>query len=212
VRRLGTPPRSVICTGFPEPAARRRIEDCVQNGLKRTASVVAGIAGTLAALAVIGLVVVYTGAYDVAASSGHTPLTRWAFETTMHRSVQSRADEVEVPEALAARAAAGAAHYASMCQHCHGGPGIRRAGWAEGMLPRPPYLAEEAAEWDAGEVFWIVKHGIKMSGMPAMGHDHGDAEIWDIAAFVKELPAMTPQQYRAATGGKPESDGGAHAH
>lgn len=177
-------------------------------------SVLAGVAGALAGLAAIGLVVVYTGAYDVAASSGHTPFTRWAFDTTMHRSVRVRAEGIDSPGGLdASRAAAGATHYKTMCEHCHGGPGIARAEWAEGMLPRPPYLAKAAAEWEPREVFWIVKHGIKMSGMPSLSATHEDAELWDLVAFVKQLPAMTPEQYRASGAAQPSDAGGTgHSH
>jgi len=39
--------------------------------------------------------------------------------------------------------------------------------------------------------------GIKMSGMPAIGQSHSDEDIWSIAAFVRQLPTMTPEQYKA---------------
>jgi mono/diheme cytochrome c family protein len=106
--------------------------------------------------------------------------------------------------------AAGATAYKSMCQQCHAGPGAERAEWAEGMRPRPPHLTEAAAEWALGEVFWLVRHGVRMSGMPAFGPTHGDEEIWGIAAFVKELPAMTPERYAAAgQAGQEAQSGGA---
>jgi hypothetical protein len=65
------------------------------------------------------------------------------------------------------------------------------------MRPRPPHLTEAAADWDLREVFWLVRHGVKMSGMPAFGPSQDDQAIWNIAAFVKELPAMTPERYAA---------------
>lgn len=158
--------------------------------------VLVGGLGVLVVLGLAGLAVVYSGAYNVAASEDHASITRWAFDTTMHRSVRQRADDVPRAEAVTpAMLAAGAGEYKSMCQHCHGGPGVEREKWADGMRPRPPHLAEAAAEWQAGEVFWIAKHGIKMTGMPAFGPSHDDATLWGIAAFVKELPAMTPERY-----------------
>lgn len=65
------------------------------------------------------------------------------------------------------------------------------------MKPRPPHLVEAASEWSAGEVKWIVEHGLKYTGMPSFGTDHDDATLWNIAAFVKRLPGMTPAQYHA---------------
>ena len=160
--------------------------------------VAAGALGVLVLLALIGLFVVYTGAYNVAATEEHASLTRWAFDTTFHNSVEHRAEEIVAPETVTpAMIAAGAAEYKSMCQHCHAGPGVERASWASGMRPKPPHLTEAAAEWEPEEVFWIIKHGVKMTGMPAFGPTHDDQTLWSIAAFVKELPAMTPERYQA---------------
>jgi mono/diheme cytochrome c family protein len=104
--------------------------------------------------------------------------------------------------------AEGAGDYRAMCQHCHGGPGVERERWADGMRPRPPHLVEAAAEWQRNEVFWLLKHGVKMSGMPAFGPTHDDPALWAIASFVKQLPAMTPQRYSELAG---ESHGGSSA-
>lgn len=72
------------------------------------------------------------------------------------------------------------------------GPGVDREQWANGMRPKTPPLTEEAPEWEAKEVFWLVKHGAKMTGMPAFGPTHDEETLWGIVAMVKELPAMTP--------------------
>lgn len=177
---------------------------------------VIGCLATFAALGITGLVVVYTGAYNVAATEQHMSVTRWAFDTTMHRSIEQRADEVKRAEDVTpAMLAAGANAYKSMCQHCHAGPGVERESWAEGMRPRPPHLVEAAAEWKPSEVYWIVRNGIKMSGMPAFGPSHDEETLWGIAAFVKNLPAMTPEAYAAAGGGGAatghKASGGHHA-
>lgn len=176
-----------------------------------------GCLGVLVLLGITGLVVVYTGAYNVAATEQHMSITRWAFDTTMHQSIKRRAADVKPVETVTpAMLAAGASAYKSMCQHCHAGPGVEREKWADGMRPRPPHLVEAAAEWEPSEVYWIIRHGIKMSGMPAFGPTHDDETLRGIAAFVKELPAMTPERYASmgkgaeapATGSK--SMGGHH--
>ena len=172
----------------------------------------AGAVGTVTLLGAAGLTVVYAGVYDVAATEEHGALVRWAAETAYHRSVERGAEGVVAPEAVTtAEFEEGAASYKAMCQQCHGGPGAERAEWASGMRPRPPYLVEAAAEWEPEEVFWILQHGIKMSGMPALGPTHDDETLWAITAFVEELPAMTPERY-AALGASQGGHGGSGAH
>lgn len=167
----------------------------------------AGVAGTLVVLALVGLVVVYTGAYNPAATRDHTALERWALSTTMRNAVQARADDP--PSFEAASLARGAGEYKAMCEHCHGGPGVRRAEWAQGMLPLPPDLTHAATRWRPEEIAWIVRHGIRMTAMPAFGPTHDPAAIRDITAFVEQLPAMTPARYAAFGGGGGEAG---HAH
>jgi len=163
-----------------------------------TLGMAAGALALVVLLAVAGLIVVYSGSYNVAATEDHTSFVRWGFDTTFHNSVERRAPEPKEPVAITEEAlAAGAKDYKSMCQHCHAGPGAERASWARGMRPRPPHLAEAAARWKLSEVFWIAKHGVRMTGMPAFGPTHDDRTLWGIAAFVKRLPAMTPEEYAA---------------
>jgi mono/diheme cytochrome c family protein len=162
----------------------------------------AGALGVLAVVGAAGLIVVYTGAYNVAATEEHAAFTRWAFDTTMQKSVERRASDLPVPQATPEMIAAGAAAYRETCQYCHAGPGVERADWAGGLRPRPPHLTEAATEWSPQEIFWLVKHGVKMSGMPAFGPTRDDATLWNIAAFVKELPAMTAERYAELGGGQ----------
>ncbi|MFN3573292.1 MAG: c-type cytochrome [Phenylobacterium sp.] len=166
-----------------------------------------GAAATLGVLVVAGLVTVYGGTFNPAATQDHRPVTRWALSTAMRNGVEGRAGEVGQPPGNPDLAAGGRA-FAAMCAHCHGAPGARRAEWARGMLPLPPDLTHAAEEWRTEEVFWIAKHGVKMSGMPAFGPTHDDAALWNLAAFVKQLPAMTPEEYAALTGGGGHHDGG----
>lgn len=169
-----------------------------------------GVLGTLFALFIAALLVAYGGAYNVAAGRDHTAGVRWFLDRTMHSSVRSHAEPASDAVLAAADVTAGAGEYKSMCQHCHGGPGVEPAAWSRGMNPRPPHLVDAAREWPAGEVKWIVEHGIKYTGMPAFGADHDDATLWNIAAFVKRLPGMTPAQYRAY--GPAQAHGGGQAN
>jgi mono/diheme cytochrome c family protein len=83
-----------------------------------------------------------------------------------------------------------------MCTGCHLAPGLPENEMRPGLNPKPPLLAH-GAPGDPAEEFWIVKHGIKMTAMPAWGRTHSDAEMWNIVAFLQLLPKLSPQQYRA---------------
>lgn len=174
---------------------------------------VAGLLGSLVLLAAVGLFVVYTGSYNVAATEEHASFVRWAFDTTFHNSVERRARDAIAPESAPPdMIEGGARQYKGMCQHCHAGPGVERSEWASGMRPRPPHLAEAAAHWELEEVFWLVRHGVKMTGMPAFGPTHEDRALWGIAAFAKELPAMMPERYAALSSSDGDDSHGGRTH
>lgn len=162
----------------------------------------------LLALALLGgAVLVWTGAYDFAASRPHWPLTEEIIDFAVKRSVAVRADQIAVPPLTdAAMARDGAGHYREMCQACHGGPGQQPLEFTKGLTPHPPDLEKAVPHWSAAELFWIVKHGIKPSGMPAWGEIDSDQELWKIVAFLQRLPGMPPEQYRQL------AEGGGHHH
>ncbi len=163
--------------------------------------------------------VIYSGAYNVAATSDHWPVTRWLLSETVHNSVAARAEDVIVPP-LGAREQilAGAANYEAMCAACHSSPGSPETAMAQGMYPAPPELAHAAGAMTAAELFWVIKHGTKASGMPAWGPSHSDEEIWSMVAFIQQLPQMSAAEYAqlqqtadASGVGHGAHGGGAHA-
>jgi mono/diheme cytochrome c family protein len=151
-----------------------------------------------------GLVLVYSGLADVAATTPHWAATEWVLSTAMERAVRRRARGIEPPPFLEdeARVRAGAVAYDDMCAACHGRPGEEAGVIARGLNPEPPELAEEAEEWSPGELFWITRHGVRMTGMPAFGPTHGDDELWEVVALVKRLPRLSPEQYRELVGSR----------
>ncbi len=162
--------------------------------------VVITVIAVLVVLAALLVILVYTGAYDVAADSAHSRLTRWALSTTMEKSVERQAAGIAAPDLSdPARVRAGAAHYKENCEVCHSGPGAEESEIHKGLNPRAPELVRTADDWSAPELFWIAKHGIKMSGMPAFGRTHSDEELWNAVAFVQELPKMSPARYAELT-------------
>lgn len=174
---------------------------------------VAGTALTILLLVAVGAVVVLTGAYDVAASTRDGGLSGAIIHGTMENSVRRQARAIQAPQRFTeTQVMAGAGHYKEMCQQCHAGPGVERAEFAQGLNPRPPRLGPELEEWQPRDVFWIVKNGIRMSAMPAFGSTHSDADIWNIVAFVEQLPEMTPAAYRAFPSEEAEEREGHEAH
>ncbi len=96
---------------------------------------------------------------------------------------------------------AGAKAFATRgCVSCHGAPGADWAKFAEGLRPDAADLNEIAKTVPAPQIFWVVKNGINMTGMPSFARaEVGDDEIWRIAAFVKKLPDVKPEDYKAWT-------------
>lgn len=92
------------------------------------------------------------------------------------------------------RVLAGAGQYAEMCEGCHLAPGVADTPLRQGLYPKPPELARH--RMDPQTSFWIVKHGIKMTGMPAWGPSHGDDVLWSVVAFLQKLPDLDARQYR----------------
>lgn len=159
------------------------------------------VVATVAVIGIIAVVFPYTGFYNVGASEGHSGLEEWYLSTMSRRSIQARADEIVAPATLtdSTTIALGAFAYHGMCQTCHGGPGVDRSVTGQGITPTPPSLYEDSTHWQSNEVFWIVKHGIKMAVMPAYGPTHSDDELWELVAFVKQLPEMTDERYAELT-------------
>jgi mono/diheme cytochrome c family protein len=122
----------------------------------------------------------------------------WLIETVRNQSVAVRARDIIVPNDLddANRISRGAGQYADMCSSCHLAPGMKRTEVSRGLYPRAPEL-RRATGLTPAELFWITKHGIKMTGMPAWGVTHDDELLWDVVAFVRKLPELTPEQYQA---------------
>jgi mono/diheme cytochrome c family protein len=165
----------------------------------KTVLVLAVLAAALLA-AGVGALVVASGAYDVSARREHTAPVYRLVETTMRRSVQTRAARLEAPADLRsdARRTVGAACYRALCLRCHGGPGVAPEPWTPGLQPLPGPLIDAARRWRPAEIYWITRHGIKMSGMPAWDFRLDDDALWSVAAFVEHLAVLTPAAFRAS--------------
>jgi len=158
------------------------------------------VIGVLAiAAAIAGIVYFFGGYYDVAASNGGNAVVEWAVAHVREASLDRHATAPPVPAWFSdpQTVRAGAHEFTEEgCVRCHGAPGVKRDKFAQGMDPKPPDLAKANADDPPGYVFWIVKHGIRMTAMPAFGGLASDQEVWRAVAFVKHLKSVTPAQFK----------------
>jgi mono/diheme cytochrome c family protein len=139
---------------------------------------------------------VKSGIYNVAASHPHTKLTEWITHETMIHSARRHAASIEAPRAFTARqVVAGFCRYETHCVACHGAAAVAREQWVSGMEPSPPYLLDATSKWTPSELFWIVKNGIKMTGMPSWRDSMSDAQIWEVVGFLEASRRLPPQVY-----------------
>ncbi|MBU4317475.1 MAG: cytochrome c [Proteobacteria bacterium] len=163
-------------------------------------------------LGIGSLLFVWFGVYDIAATSPHWSITSSFIDIFRDRSIAVRADDLQVPILEDAKFSQEAfSHYHGMCRFCHGAPGYSPEEFADGLYPSPPTMTSGYVqkEHSKSEIYWIAKHGIKMTGMPAFGHTHSEDQLWALVALTEDMPSMTAEQYREFI---KESHEGNHRH
>lgn len=152
---------------------------------------------TLLVEVVLGIIYIYSGFYNVSVMTPDPGIMKWALSTTSDRSVEHHAANIKMPNLDdSTMVARGFKHYNEMCVGCHGAPGVKRGDGGKGLYPHPPDLARSAKEMPSKELFWVIKNGIKSTGMPSFGKTHSDQKIQDIVAFLEKMKNMTPQEYQ----------------
>jgi mono/diheme cytochrome c family protein len=143
-----------------------------------------------------GGVFLYSGLFNVAATDKHSAPVHWLLEQARLRSIRTHAAGIRAPAGLddPEKVLAGSDHFAAHCAICHGAPGVPKGDIGQGLYPEPPNLAQAVGRYSPTELFWILKNGIKMTGMPAW-NDHDDEELWAVVAFLEKLPDMSEQDY-----------------
>jgi mono/diheme cytochrome c family protein len=151
-------------------------------------------------VAVAAAVFFFGGFYSVAASDADPAIVDRMLIQVRQASIARHANDQAPPEDASAVEAGARAFATRGCVNCHGAPGAEWAKWSEGLRPDPPDLKEVSGERKPGELFWVIKNGIRMTGMPSFGTTGAsDDEIWKIVAFVKKWPSVTPEDYKAWT-------------
>ncbi len=160
---------------------------------------------------------VYSGIYNIGADDHHTKPVYAVMQALRERSIEHHARNIKVPNLDDPQLVLkGAGQYAAMCTGCHLAPGMADSEIRPGLYPQPPQLSKFRP--DPREAFWVIKHGIKMSAMPAWGSSHDDPTIWSMVAFLQKLPDLSPQQYKDMVAKAPPDDDmdmggeGGHSH
>ncbi len=175
------------------------------------------LAGVLVLAAATTAAVVSVKAVDVSVTTPHAPVVERGLRAVMEHSVREQAQAVRKPAGLDLRdpelAARAFGHYSAACRTCHGAPGAKSDPWMV-IYPAAPDLAkrEVVGAWSDEELFWILKHGVKDTGMMALGPTHQDKDIWAVTAFVRQLPAMSPERYAELGAAYRAQQEASHAH
>jgi mono/diheme cytochrome c family protein len=150
--------------------------------------------------AAAGFIVFRAGWYDIGATRPHFQAVYSLLEGGMRHSVQHHAKEVATPHLDApGQVLRGAVLYGAHCAQCHGGPGTAPGAHGMSMQPVPGPLVDASGRWKPRELYWITRHGIKMSGMPAWEARLDEADTWAVVAFLVRLPALDARAYRSMT-------------
>ena len=165
----------------------------------------------LLAIAVISgsSVIIFSGVVDVAADKPHGKFVYWLLQETRENSIAKASENIIVPDLSDFELLlTGGVDYEFMCAGCHLAPGLKQSDMSLGLYPAPTNLSltyeKQVKQGEKNEAaqarnFWIIKHGVKASGMPAWGKTHNDQRIWAMVAFLDRLPTLTPEQYQILT-------------
>ena len=143
----------------------------------------------------------WTGSYNIAATDRHRAVTSSFIEMLRDRSIDAHSDGVQAPDLSDPKLKELAfPHYHEMCRLCHGAPQYPPEEFAKGLYPAPPSMTAGLIqeERSQNQFYWIVKHGLKMTGMPAFGPTHDEEELWGLVALAREMPRMPPERYGQA--------------
>jgi cytochrome c553 len=200
MRRIAPQPGDVVDAALPgEKESRKR----------RWIKIAALFAGFVAVLGIGGFLVAASGIIPIKASSGHWKITAWMLSFSMHRSFSTHSLGIKAPPlrdpSLVLR---GAGAYETGCRPCHGSPDLPRPRVAAAMTPPPPYLPPVLSKWPDPELFSVIKHGVKFTGMPAWPTQQRDDEVWAMVAFLRAMPEMDAAEYQRLVQGAAPAEGG----
>ena len=169
---------------------------------------------TLAALALLAAVLfIWFGVFNIAASEKHWGVTTMLLDVVRERSIEVRSEAINAPLMDAAASLPnGAKNYAAMCAQCHLAPKMEPTELNRGLYPQPPVFNKSDKEHELATTYWIIKNGLKLTGMPAWGAFHTEQQLWELALFVTKLKGMSEAEYKELVGEGGHSHAGGEEH
>ena len=147
-----------------------------------------------------GGALIWSGLYNVAADEPHWKATFWLLNEAREQSVDAQSRGI-IPPALQGEKLIdrGFPHFQTTCRLCHGAPGEGPLEFTMGLYPRPPLFPSKDVQRDLNDaqLYWIIKHGLKMTAMPSFGVSTSEEDLWAIVAFMRRLSTLSPQEYQA---------------
>jgi thiosulfate dehydrogenase len=162
---------------------------------------IAGIVATIVVALVLAYLLLQSGLIPANADAEPGGFELWAANTSLGATLRREAPTTPNPVSLTDdHLIAGIKLYAKHCAFCHGtadgDPSATPV--AKGAYPRPPQFATDGVEDDAeGVSFWKIKHGIRLTGMPAWSGALSDEQIWSLALFLKHMDKLPPRAQEA---------------
>jgi thiosulfate dehydrogenase len=161
---------------------------------------VSGLVVGLLIIPVLFVLVVVTGHVPAATADSPLPLERAIAGMALRAHIRRQAPKRDVSSLTTANLVSGANVYQKNCAACHGLPDQPKPLQATGMFPPPPqlFVADDGVTDDpAGEVYWKIKNGIRLTGMPAFQASLSEEQMWQAAALVVRADKLPIEAYDA---------------
>ena len=158
--------------------------------------VVLGVALTIGVALIGAYSLVQSGLIPANADAKPGWLETWMARTSLDATLSREAPKDQNPVALTDQDLLEGVHlFAKNCAVCHGSAkgDASASPIAKGLYQKPPQLATDGVEDDPeGVSFWMIKHGIRLTGMPSFGDSLSDRQIWTLALFLKHMDKLPP--------------------
>ena len=151
---------------------------------------------------VAGYVFLISGGMPVATKGPPLPMERFVARTAIHAAMNGQTDVKSPVTYDEANLLAGAKVYVQNCAVCHGLPEGKETNIAKGLFPEPPQLFGEDNVTDdsVGKIYWKVKNGIRLTGMPGFVDNLSDTDLWQVSGLLQmadKLPATVLQNLKS---------------
>jgi mono/diheme cytochrome c family protein len=151
---------------------------------------------------IVGAIALAAGVYgyarlgflDLRADQEPSALEKNIAGAAMDRSTERHAPQQKNPlQPTQENLLAGARLYRAKCSDCHGSPANPRSDYGRSFYPRVPQFMKEAPDMPENENFYLIKHGVRWTAMPAWGHVMTDTEIWQVVTLLSRLEKLPPE-------------------